>query len=145
MDSKLRQQHILECDVAVAGGGIAGVCAAIAAARCGATVVLCQDRAVLGGNGSSEIRMHICGADMSGGRGIVLETEAREGGIVEEIRLENAVNNPQRSWSMMDLILYNKCISEPNLKLLLDTSVVGAQVENSKINRIIARRECTGR
>src|SRR4051794_9717664 len=53
----------LNCDVLVAGGGISGVCAAIAAARHGAKVVLCQDRSRLGGNSSSEVKMHIVGAD----------------------------------------------------------------------------------
>ena len=62
-------------------------------------MVLCQDRPVLGGNASSEVRMHIVGANGVGAfdRGEDLETEAREGGIIEEIRLENCVNNPQRS------------------------------------------------
>ncbi len=143
MRSKLQTTHNLECDVLVAGGGIAGVCAAISAARNGANVLLCQDRPVLGGNASSEIRMHICGADMSGARGKELEVEAREGGIVEEIRLENAVRNPQRSWSMMDLILYEKCIAEKNLTLMLDTTVIAAEVENRKIKSAIATREST--
>ncbi len=89
----------------VAGGGIAGVVCSLAAARLGARVVLSQDRPVLGGNASSEIRMHIVGATgLTGGR--ALETELREGGIIEELRLELAVNNPQRSPSMMDLLLY---------------------------------------
>ena len=50
-------------DVLVAGGGLAGVCAAIAAARNGASVILVQDRSRLGGNSSSEIRMHVLGAN----------------------------------------------------------------------------------
>ena len=143
MASRLHTVHNFECDVLVAGGGIAGVCAAISAARNGVNVILIQDRPVLGGNASSEIRMHICGADMSGHRGKVLEVEAREGGIVEEIRLENAVRNPQKSWSMMDLILYEKCIAEKNLTLLLDTSVIEANVENRKIQSAVAIREST--
>ena len=49
-------------DFCVVGGGMAGLCAAVAAARRGAKTVLMQDRAVLGGNASSEIRMWICGA-----------------------------------------------------------------------------------
>ena len=74
--------HELECDILVAGGGPAGVPCAIAAARCGANVILCQDRSVLGGNASSEVRMHIVGANGTGrfDRGRELETEAREGG-----------------------------------------------------------------
>jgi len=135
------RHHELACDILVAGGGMAGVCCALAAARCGAKVILCQDRPVLGGNASSEVRMHICGADA--GRGIELATEAREGGIIEEIRLENCVRNPQRSPSMADLILYEKCRAEPNLTLMLNTSVVAAEVESGKITHALAERQST--
>ncbi|MFI4910199.1 MAG: FAD-dependent oxidoreductase [Sedimentisphaeraceae bacterium JB056] len=133
----------LECDVFVAGGGIAGVCAAISAARNGARVVLCHDRSVLGGNASSEVRMHICGADFLGNRSAERAVAARETGIIEEIRLENAVRNPQRSWSMHDLILYEKCMVEPKLTLLLDTPVVGVKVANGSIEKAYAMRSCT--
>src|SRR5262249_55059630 len=49
----------LDGDVFVAGGGLAGVCAAVAAARNGARVILVQDRSRLGGNSSSEVKMHV--------------------------------------------------------------------------------------
>lgn len=133
----------LSCDVLVAGGGPAGVPCALAAARLGAKVILCHDRPVLGGNASSEIRMHIVGADCSGGRGVELRTEAREGGIIEEIRLETAVCNPQRSASMLDLILYDKCRAEPNLTLLLNTPVVAAEIVGDMITHAIAERPST--
>src|SRR5881275_1041793 len=58
----------LTCDLLVAGGGMAGVCAALAAARNGVKVVIVQDRSRLGGNASSEVKMHVVGADMSGSR-----------------------------------------------------------------------------
>ena len=58
----------LDTDVLVAGGGLAGVCAAIAAARQGARVVLLQDRSRLGGNSSSEVKMHVVGANQHNGR-----------------------------------------------------------------------------
>jgi len=126
----------IETEILVAGGGMAGVCCALAAARCGAEVVLVQDRPVLGGNASSEIRMHIVGADCSGARGRVLEVEAREGGIIEEIRLENAVRNPQRSASVADLILYDKCRNEPNLTLMLNTALTACDVEDKRIVQV---------
>lgn len=129
-------------DIFVAGGGMSGVAAALAAARNGAKVILCQDRPVLGGNASSEIRMHIVGAAHSK-RGKALETEAREGGIIEEILLENAVRNPQRSASMFDLILYEKCKAEPRLTLMLNTSVTGVRMDGSRIISAIAAREST--
>jgi hypothetical protein len=127
----------LNADVLVAGGGLAGVCAALSAARNGATVILCHNRHVLGGNASSEIRMHIVGADVSGMRGRPLATEAREGGLMEEIRLESAARNPQCSPSMLDLILYEKCRAESNLTLLLNATVTGARMDG---DRIVAAR-----
>ncbi|MBI2192255.1 MAG: FAD-dependent oxidoreductase [Planctomycetes bacterium] len=139
----LVQEHELSCDVLVAGGGAAGVPCALAAARCGAKVILCQDRPVLGGNASSEVCLHVVGADASGGRGLELQTEAREGGIIEEIRLETCVRNPQRSPSMYDLLLYDKCRSEPHLQLLLNTSVTGAAREGSRILHATADRPST--
>lgn len=137
--------HELSCDVLVAGGGAAGVPCALAAARCGAQVILCQDRPVLGGNASSEVRMHIVGANGTGhfDRGLELETEVREGGIIEEIRLDNCVGNPQRSASVFDLILYDKCRSEPGLTLLLNTSVTGVEKEGQRITTAIAERQST--
>lgn len=50
-------------EIVVIGGGIAGVCAAVAAARMGCKVAIVQNRSVFGGNASSEIRMHIVGAN----------------------------------------------------------------------------------
>ncbi len=65
-------------DLAVAGGGVSGICTAIAAIRTGSKVVLIQDRLVLGGNNSSEIRVPM------GGR-IHVPPYAKLGNVVEEI------------------------------------------------------------
>ena len=48
-------------DLAIAGGGMAGTCAAVAALRTGCKVVLIQDRPVLGGCNSSEVRVGLGG------------------------------------------------------------------------------------
>jgi FAD dependent oxidoreductase len=129
-------------DLLVAGGGMAGVCCALAAARLGTKVILVQDRAVLGGNASSEIRMHIVGATgLHAGLPLVLEP--REGGIIEEIRLELAVRNPQRSAAVADLILYELCRAEPNLTVLLNTTVVAARMEGRRITEVVAERPST--
>lgn len=137
-----REKHLrrveLTCDLLVAGGGMAGVCAAIAAARNGASVVLVQDRSRLGGNASSEVRMHIVGADHHGNR-----KGWREGGLIEEFRLENAARNPDYHWEMWDLLLYDKVVSEPRIRLLLDTAVCGAEVRGGRITRVIARSDKT--
>ena len=135
-------EQTLECDLLVAGGGIAGVCCALAAARLGARVILCQDRSALGGNASSEVRMHIVGATGLSG-GVELETELREGGIIEELRLDLAVQNPQRSAALMDLLLYDKCRREPNLTLHLNTTVISAVVEDGLIREVRAERPST--
>jgi hypothetical protein len=128
----------LQGDVLVAGGGMAGVCAAISAARHGAKVILIQDRSRLGGNASSEIRMHIVGADNHGAR-----PNWREGGLIEAFRLEDAVRNPHRAYELWDLLLYDQCISEPNLTLLLDTSVYSASVKSGEIESVMARCDKT--
>lgn len=124
----------LACDVFVAGGGMAGVCAAIAAARHGAKVVLAQDRSRLGGNASSEVKMHIVGADCHGGR-----AGWREGGLIEELRLDDAVHNPQRSFELWDLLLYDKVRSEPNITLLLDASLFAAETKENTIQQVLVR------
>jgi hypothetical protein len=128
----------LAVDVLVAGGGMSGVCAALAAARNGARVLLVQDRSRLGGNASSEIRMHIVGADWHGSR-----SGWREGGLIEEIRLEDAVHNPHRAWELFDLTLYDLCHREENLRLLLDTSIYRVEKSGEAITRAFARCDKT--
>ena len=74
----------LEMDFVVVGGGLTGVCAALAAARHGMRVALCHDRSVLGGNSSSECRVWICGAT-----GMGFNRYADETGIIAELTQEN--------------------------------------------------------
>ena len=82
----------LEADLVVIGGGLAGTCAAIAAAREGIRVVLVQDRPVLGGNASSEVRLWVLGATSHMGNN---NRWAREGGVINEILEENLYRNRQ--------------------------------------------------
>lgn len=126
----------LKCDVLVAGGGLAGVCAALSAARHGRKTILVQDRSRLGGNASSEIKMHPLGVEPS-------KTGWREGGIIEELKMENVVRNPQMAWELWDLLLYDKCVSEPNLQLILDTSLCRAELDENAIKVAWARCETT--
>ena len=72
----------------------------------------------------SEDKLHAVGATMNGGRGKVLETEMREGGIIEEYTLANSVANPQRCAEMLDLTLYTMCREEELLDLYLNTWLV---------------------
>lgn len=124
-------EKIINTEFCVIGGGLAGVCAAISAARRGVKVVLMQDRPVLGGNASSEIRMWIRGASVS-------FPEYREGGILEELAMDNIYYNPQMNYSEWDGVLYNKVIAEENITLLLNTSCAGAVEKNGKIELVKA-------
>lgn len=117
---------------------MSGVCAAIAAARNGARVVLVQDRSMLGGNASSEVKMHIVGADCHGNK-----PGLRESGIMEELKLEDAVRNPHRSYSQWDLLLYEKVKLEPNITLMLDTVVTGVEMNGATIVAARAMRQST--
>lgn len=119
----------LKTDFCVVGGGMAGICAAIAAARKGIQVVLIQDRPVLGGNASSEIRMHICGANGK---------DTRETGIIEELLLENYYRNPSANYSIWDSILYEKVKFQDNLTLLLNCTCNDIVMEGNVIKKIKA-------
>ncbi len=110
----------LQVDFCVVGGGMAGLCAAIAAARNGARTILMQERPVLGGNASSEIRMWICGAH---------GPDNRETGILEEIALENLYHNPSKNFFVWDSLLYDFAKREKNLTLLLNCTCMDACVE----------------
>lgn len=107
-------------DLVVVGGGLSGVCCAITAARKGLKVVLVQDRPVLGGNSSSEVRLWILGATSHMGNN---NRWAREGGMVDEILLENMQRNPEGNPVIFDTVLLDKIYQEPNIKLLLNTAV----------------------
>jgi hypothetical protein len=110
----------LKCDLAVVGGGLAGSCCAITAARAGLKVVLVQDRPVLGGNASSEVRLWILGATSHMGNN---NRWAREGGVIDEILVENLYRNPEGNPLILDTILLEMVVSEPNITLLLNTAV----------------------
>ena len=109
----------LDAGLVVVGGGLSGVCAAIAAARQGVKTVLVQDRPVLGGNASSEVRLWVLGATSHLGNN---NRWSREGGIINEILEENLYRNRQGNALIFDTILLEKCIVEENLTLLLNTA-----------------------
>lgn len=127
----MRQNIVLHCDLCVIGGGMSGIAAAVTASRLGLKVVLVQDRNVLGGNASSEIRMWIRGAGMH-------FPEYREGGIIEELALDNMHYNPNLNYSVWDGVLYNKVVSEKNITHLLGTTCIGADYKDNRIVSISA-------
>lgn len=126
------RNEVHQADICVVGGGMAGFTAALAAARHGARVILVHDRPVLGGNASSEIRVHICGADRHN-----RIPNMRETGILEEVRLENLRRNPQRSFSVWDMVLYDTARRQPNLRLLLNCSCLRAEMDGPRIASVI--------
>jgi len=151
----VREQY----DVAVCGGGLAGFCAAVAAARHGAKTCLIHDRPVFGGNSSSEIRVTPHGA-------AAFHAYARETGIVSELLIEERARNHEpiveNGWtnSVWDLTMYDLAMATPNLTFHLNTSVTGVVMQsstriaevlcetiNAEIHRIIAADtfiDCTG-
>ena len=128
MSEKLKTK-LHRADVCVVGGGIGGMFTAIAAARRGAKVVLMQDRPVLGGNCSSEIRMWISGAGTR-------VRDLQETGIMEEIQLENMYRNPERNFTKWDALLYEKVRFEKNIDLLLNCACCDAKMEGDRIKSI---------
>jgi hypothetical protein len=134
-NSRSAREVVLECDLAIAGGGLAGTCAAITAARAGIRVVLVQDRPVLGGNASSEVRLWILGATSHMGNN---NRWAREGGVIDEILIENLHRNPEGNAIIVDTILLEKVVEESNITLLLNTAVY--EVEKSDSDTIAAVR-----
>ncbi|GAA3698628.1 hypothetical protein GCM10022224_075770 [Nonomuraea antimicrobica] len=112
------RQETVKHDITVVGGGLAGVCAAVAAARLGRTVALVGNRPVLGGNSSSEVRVWVCGATGHG-----KNHHAREGGIMGELLVENQYRNPQGNPYFWDTTVLDAVRAEPGISLFLNTDV----------------------
>lgn len=116
---------LIPTDLAIIGGGLAGVCCAIAAAREGLKVVLVQDRPVLGGNASSEVRLWALGATSHQGNN---NRWAREGGVVNEIMVENTWRNKEGNPLYFDALLLEKVCLEDNITLLLNTAMISVNM-----------------
>ncbi|WP_022919502.1 FAD-dependent oxidoreductase [Ruania albidiflava] len=122
----------IHADLTVVGGGLAGVCAAIAAARQGARVALVQNRPVLGGNSSSEVRVWVCGATAHG-----VQHYARETGIMGELFVENQFTNPEGNPYYWDLVVLEAVRAEENIELFLNTDVRHVQATGPEPERRI--------
>lgn len=154
-------------DLVVVGGGMAGCCAAVSAARLGCRVALIQDRPILGGNNSSEVRVGLSGQ-------IHQQPYPRLGDLVEEIgpvghwNLHDAKQNPDlpRSREVLEIMAQHpeKKIhnagpatnyedvrkrdiveAETNLVLFLNTRVIAVEQEGHQITSVIGRDIVTGR
>ncbi|MCZ8523460.1 FAD-dependent oxidoreductase [Paenibacillus caseinilyticus] len=126
------KHETVQTDIAVIGGGLAGINAAIAAARLGRTVALVQNRPVLGGNSSSEVRVWVCGATGHG-----THRYARETGIMGELFVENQYRNPEGNPYFWDLVLLEAVRAENNIRLFLNTDVHEVEAEGSEEDRRI--------
>ncbi|MDY0287369.1 MAG: FAD-dependent oxidoreductase [Sphaerochaeta sp.] len=129
---KLESVTQINTDVSIVGGGLAGVCAAIAAARHGSSVALIQSRPVLGGNSSSEIRVWTRGA--TGGGNLFAE----EMGILGELKLANHYRNPEGNPILWDAVLLDYVLMEPNIRLYLNTFVSQVEASDGHIQAIHA-------
>jgi hypothetical protein len=123
----------IAADLVVVGGGLSGTCCAITAARAGISVILVQDRPVLGGNASSEVRLWVLGATSHMGNN---NRWAREGGVLDELLVENLYRNPEGNALIFDTILLEKVIDEPNITLLLNTAVYETHKEGDSIRSV---------
>jgi hypothetical protein len=124
-------------DLVVVGGGMAGICTAVSAARLGLSVALLQDRPVLGGNNSSEIRVHLHGR-------IHLPPYPALGGIVNELG-PHAVGNARPPEYYEDQRKLDVVLGEPTLKLFLNTRVNGVEMDGSRIAAVVGQDVRSGR
>lgn len=126
----IRSRH-LSYDVVIIGGGMSGICAALACARHGAQTALIQDRSMLGGNASEEIRMHILGAGCSGSKPNMNET-----GILLELLLENKRRNPYQNYCTWESVLWEKVRFQDGLTLYLNTCAQEVHMDGSNIRSL---------
>ncbi len=117
-------------DLVVVGGGYAGMGAAISAARMGCKVALIQDRGVLGGNGSSEVRVWAMGLIRRG-------RFPRVGEIVEEFS-DRATKSPGTAEEFGDQVKEAVVRDEPNIDLYLNHHAFALAKEGNKIRSVDA-------
>jgi len=119
-------------DLVVVGGGMAGTCASLSAARLGLKVALIQDRPVLGGNNSSEVRVHL------GGR-TNFEPYPRIGDIVREIGPRRDKGNRAASVYFEDNRKLEAVLAEKNIELYLNTHACGVEKKAGRIVAVLAK------
>ena len=125
-------------DLIIVGGGMSGLCAALAAARNGANTALIHARPVLGGNASGEIRIHINSATDG-----MRKPELEETGILYELMLKNKARNPLFNYDLWDMTLFEAAKEQERLTLYLNTVMIDAQTENDRITSIFCYQETT--
>lgn len=126
-----------EFDFVVVGGGMAGTCAAVSAARLGLKVALIQDRPLLGGNNSSEVRVHLQGK-------INLPPYPALGNLVREIG-PRYQGNARPAKYYQDEKKLETVAAEESLHLFLNTRVFQAEMKADRINAVIGRDTRSGK
>ena len=125
-------------DLAVVGGGLSGICAAIAAARMGIRTVIIQGRSMFGGNASSEVRMHIVGAGCH-----MAKLNSSETGLLMEFLLENKHRNPYHAFPVWDSVLWEKVKFQENLDSCLNTVVSSVEMDGNRIKSLLCYQQTT--
>ena len=118
-------------DVIVTGGGIAGMCAAAAASRLGCKVALINDRPVLGGNNSSEVRVHL-GGNIGVGPNSGLGRMIREFGHSKEGNAKPAANYEDEK---KELFIAN----EKNITLYANYRAISVKTDGNRIESVIIK------
>jgi hypothetical protein len=117
-------------DLVVVGGGYAGMGAALSAARMGCKVALIQNRPVLGGNGSSEVRVWAMGLIRRG-------KYPRVGEIIEEF-CDHAKKSPGTYEEFGDALKEQVVRAEPNIDLFLNHHAYKVDTEDNRITAVHA-------
>jgi hypothetical protein len=133
----------LSCDVLVAGGGVAGCCAAIAAARCGVRTILVERQGHLGGTGYDGLLQHICGLYLNGD---TFPHETLNAGLTDQIvglleqyapekkvkKIGQVYVLPYAVHNLTD-VLESLCAAETDLTVLRDTFVSGVTMSGANV------------
>lgn len=118
-------------DFVVLGGGIAGMCAAVSAARLGSRVALVNDRPVLGGNNSAEVRVHL-GGHVEIGPNKGLGRMIREFGHARKGNAQPAANyEDERKQAFID--------AEPGVDLYPSFRAVEVKMDGNRIKAVKIR------
>lgn len=128
-----------DLDLAVIGGGVAGVTAAISAARLGLKVGLMQNRPVYGGPSSSESNANEGSYLCVNGASDYYNRNARETGVIEEMKLEfykKLEEGWRRHWS---LVLRDFVKRESNITSFLNCEAYDVQTKEKKITQVTGR------